>query len=272
MTKDSQIRLVLADVDGTLVTNEKVLTPRASKAVVALSRAQVLFSLTSGRPPKGMQMLVAPLKIALPFAAFNGGQILSPGFDVLIEHTLDDDLVEAITHYLDRHKLDVWFYAGSNWYVPRLDGSHVDHESATVGFSPEVVPGGRVPSGSIVKIVGVSDDHEIIARATDELRGLFGDRVAAEASQPYYLDVTHPRANKGTVVEYLAHWCGITTEEIATIGDMANDIDMFSRSGLAIAMGNAMAEVQQAADRVTASNEEDGFAEAMEELLKLRGQ
>lgn len=267
MSETQAIRLVLADVDGTLVTNDKVLTNRAKEAVVRLNNAQILFSLTSGRPPRGMEMFIEPLNIKLPFAAFNGGQLVSPTFDILVEHVLDDQVVEEIADRLGKAKLDIWFYAGSDWYVPHLDGSHVDRESATVRFEPKSIQGSRIPSGSIVKIVGVSDNHQLINEITHEVREAFGEKVTAEASQPYYLDITHPLANKGAVVTYLAECYGLAKDQIATIGDMPNDVEMFMNSGLAIAMGNAEPEVQEAANQVTTSNLEEGFAIAMERFV-----
>ncbi len=267
MTETSSIRLVLADVDGTLVTNEKVLTARAKKAVKRLHDAQILFSLTSGRPPRGMEMFIEPLDITLPFAAFNGGQIVSPTFETLVQHVLDDQVLGEIVDRLGRAKLDTWFYAGSEWYVPDRDGIHVDRESATVKFEPKVMNHKHRPSGSIVKVVGVSDDHNLIMKMTDEIREALGDKVTAEASQPYYLDITHPLANKGAVVGYLAKCYELKTDQIATIGDMPNDVEMFTKSGLAIAMGNAEPEVQHAADQVTTSNSEEGFANAMDRFV-----
>ena len=119
----------------------------------------------------------------------------------------------------------------------------------------------------IAKIVGISDDQDLVAKATEQAREKFGDHVSAAQSQPYYLDITHPRANKGEVVSYLAAHLGIPSNQIATIGDMPNDVLMFARSGLSIAMGNASSEVQRAARRVTASNEQEGFAKAMERFV-----
>ena len=114
-----------------------------------------------------------------------------------------------------------------------------------------------------VKIVGVSDDHDRVARAEGDAQARFGDTVSATRSAGYFLDVTHPRANKGEVLGMLARRLGLATEEIATIGDMPNDVLMFRRSGLSIAMGNASDEVKAQADVVTLSNEEDGFAHAV---------
>jgi hydroxymethylpyrimidine pyrophosphatase-like HAD family hydrolase len=106
-----------------------------------------------------------------------------------------------------------------------------------------------------------------VAATTQRAREKLGDHVSAAQSQPYYLDITHPHANKGEVVGYLSAQLGIPAEQFATIGDMPNDVLMFARSGLSIAMGNADREVQRAARRVSASNDDEGFAEAMERFV-----
>ena len=122
-------------------------------------------------------------------------------------------------------------------------------------------------AGHVAKIVGVSDDLDAVAEAATTTRDELGDHVSAWRSQPYYLDVTHPQANKGAVVQFLSERYEIAAEEIATIGDMPNDVLMFAHSGLSIAMGNADAEVQRAARRVTTTNDEDGFAHAVERFI-----
>ena len=134
-------------------------------------------------------------------------------------------------------------------------------------FSPTVVRDFDDLLGNAVKIVGVSDDLEAVARCEADARDQVGDRVSASRSQPYYLDVTHPQANKGSVVRRLSEMLGVPTAEIATIGDSANDVLMFALSGLSIAMGNASPDVQRAARRVTASNEQEGFAQAVERYI-----
>jgi hydroxymethylpyrimidine pyrophosphatase-like HAD family hydrolase len=122
-------------------------------------------------------------------------------------------------------------------------------------------------SQGVAKIVGVSDDHDLVASVAAAAHDQFGDHVSAARSQPYYLDVTHPQANKGGVVKLLSAKYGIPPEEIATIGDMPNDVLMFAHSGLSIAMGQSGREVHRAARRVTTSNEEEGFANAVERFI-----
>jgi hypothetical protein len=119
----------------------------------------------------------------------------------------------------------------------------------------------------VAKIVGVSDDPSAMERATVAAREQFGDHLTAAQSQPYYLDVTHPDANKGSVVKFLSSRFEIPSSQIATIGDMPNDVLMFAHSGLSIAMGNGSEQVQRAARRVTTTNEDEGFANAVQRLI-----
>jgi hypothetical protein len=261
------IRLLLADVDGTLVTPDKVLTDRAVDAVRRLGQAGILFAITSGRPPRGMAMLVKPLDITTPIAAFNGGLLVSRDLSVIEQRVLPEELVRPVADLIGSFGLDVWVYRGADWYVRDPAGSHVAREAATVRFEPKVMASLDGLTGGVAKLVGVSDDLDAVARASAAAHDRFGDHVSAARSQPYYLDVTHPDANKGAVARYLSARYAIPPEAIATIGDMPNDVLMFAHSGLSIAMGNASLEVQHAARRVTASNADEGFAAAVERFI-----
>jgi Cof subfamily protein (haloacid dehalogenase superfamily) len=263
----ARIRLLLADVDGTLVDQQKRLTDAAVDAVRKLHDAGVLFAVTSGRPPKGMAMLVDPLDLQTPIAAFNGGIFVERDMTIIDQKVLPDDLVTPIAEVIGSFGLDVWIYQGADWYVPDPGGSHVDRESTTVRFEPKVMNNVQDHTESVAKIVGVSDDHDAVAAATDAVRQRFGQHVAASVSQPYYVDVTHPEANKGSVADYLASRYKLTPDQIATIGDMPNDILMFEHSGLTIAMGNADDKVKTAADEITDSNDNDGFAKAVQRFV-----
>jgi Cof subfamily protein (haloacid dehalogenase superfamily) len=263
------IRAVLADVDGTLVTQEKLLSERAIAAVDRLREQGIEFAVTSGRPPRGMSMLIEPLALTTPIAAFNGGLIVRPDMSVLEQKTIPEAVVGPAIALLGTAGLDVWLYSGADWLVRDAKAPHVDREAQTVRFEPTVVESFDGVK-DVAKIVGISDDHELVAATTEHAREQFGDHVSAAQSQPYYLDITHPHANKGDVVGYLSAHLGIPAEQFATIGDMPNDVLMFARSGLSIAMGNASPEVQRAARRVTASNEQEGFAKAIERFVLRR--
>jgi Cof subfamily protein (haloacid dehalogenase superfamily) len=262
-----KISLVLADVDGTLVTADKVLTTRAVAAVNALHAGGIAFAITSGRPPRGMAMLINPLSLRTPIAGFNGGIFVKPDMTIMTEHVLASDVAARAVEIILHRGMDVWVYSGKDWFVRDANAPHVAREQWTVKFAPIIVEDFNSVIGSAVKIVGVSDDHDLVARCEKDAQDALGAKASAARSQPYYLDVTHPDANKGTVVTTLSKFLSIPPNEIATIGDMPNDVLMFRIGGVSIAMGNASPEVQAQADLVTDSYDDEGFAKAMERFI-----
>lgn len=265
------VRLVIADVDGTLVTHDKVLTPRAISSVFRLRDAGIQFAVTSGRPPRGMAMLVDPLKLDEPLAAFNGGVFTQPDLiTVLRENFLPTSAVKQSVRLILDHRLDAWIYTDTTWFVRDVNAPHVAREQWTVKFPPVVTAALEEIVDRVAKVVGVSDDLEAVARCEKDVQRACSDSVSAARSQPYYLDVTHPKANKGEVVLAMSELLKVPTEEIATIGDMPNDVLMFVKSGVSIAMGQASPEVQKSATYVTTSSEQEGFANAMEQFVLQR--
>jgi HAD superfamily hydrolase (TIGR01484 family) len=111
------IKLLLADVDGTLLTHEKVLTERARAAVARLRLAEIEFAITSGRPPRGMQMLIEPLALSTPIAAFNGGMFVRADLSVLEQRVLQTEVIEPAMQTMKLHGLDTWIYRGTDWFV-----------------------------------------------------------------------------------------------------------------------------------------------------------
>lgn len=214
-----------------------------------------------------MRMLVFPLEMRGPMAAFNGGIIVQPDMTIVDERVIPIEITPAVIDTLAALGLSVWIYRAAEWYVTDPHAPHVEREARTMQFQPIVVPSYDALLDRVVKIVGVSDDHDQVARCEATVQQQFGAQVSAARSQPYYLDVTHPTANKGVVIERLSYYYTIPREQIATIGDQPSDVLMFQRSGLSIAMGNASEEVQRQATFVTASNEDEGFAKAVEEFI-----
>lgn len=266
MSGADPIRLVLSDVDGTLVGSDKSLSKATIDAVARLGDAGIAFAVTSGRPPRGMAMLVEPLSLTTPIAAFNGGEFVTPDLEEIRTMDIAAPLVPGIIELMDDHGIDSWVYSGSDWFVLDPDGDHVAKESATVQFSPTVVDSydGIAP---VAKVVGVSNDTDAVARAEAAAQDAFGGEVSATRSQQYYLDVTHPEANKGGALKFLASHLDIPPSSVATLGDSANDVLMFAHCGLSIAMGNADQGVKRAARRVAGSNDEDGWASAIDRLV-----
>ena len=264
---DTPISAVLTDVDGTLVTKEKVLTPRALQAVNQLRERGVVFTITSGRPPFGMRMLVEPLGLKMPMAAFNGGVIVLPDLSVLDERLVPEYLLPALIDMIEAHGLDIFLFRSTDWCVRSLDAPRVSREASTIQRQPVVVARFDQMLSGVVKVVGVSEDHARVAACEAAVQQAFGTQVSAARSQPHYLDVTHPAANKGVVIERLSRYLKIPLECIATLGDQPNDVLMFEKSGFSVAMGNASDEVKQSATVVTSSFADEGFANAIEQFI-----
>jgi Cof subfamily protein (haloacid dehalogenase superfamily) len=268
MSAQRDIRLLLADVDGTLVTQEKLLTEQAAAAAQELHDAGITLALTSGRPPRGMSMLIAPLKLQGAIAGFNGGVFVNPDLSVIESHLIDAATAKETLALILDQKLDAWLYTETEWLIRDSKAPHVAREAWTVKFDARVVPSFTdAHLADAVKIVGVSDDLAAVAACEELAQQKLGKRASAARSQPYYLDVTSPQANKGEVVTMLARLQGIAPEQIATIGDMPNDVLMFRKSGFSIAMGNASDEVKAQASAVTDSNENEGFAKAVRKFI-----
>jgi Cof subfamily protein (haloacid dehalogenase superfamily) len=261
---DAPIRLLLSDVDGTLITTDKVLTTETVRAVEQLREHDVMFSITSARPPRGFSMFVDPLGLVAPLGAFNGGLMVRPDMSPISELPIDSSIVESVIEALRSSGVSIWVYQNTDWFVLDLDGPHVAHESEVVQFRPTQITSFDDLRSDVVKIVGVSDDPAAIARGLEALHEF---DISATTSQTYYLDVTNPDANKGSVVEFLAKFLSIDVASIATIGDAGNDVAMFQRSGLSIAMGNAPDVIKSKALLVTASHDDNGFASAVSEFI-----
>jgi Cof subfamily protein (haloacid dehalogenase superfamily) len=262
------IRLVLSDVDGTLVTKDKVLTPASIAVVRELRAAGVAFAITSSRPPRGLRMYIEPLDLKVPIAGVNGGLYVNPDRSVIESHVLDLATAQATVRLMSEQGLGVWVYTQDDWLVRDEAGPHVAREAWILQFDAKVVTTFTdADLSKAVKIVGVSDDHALVATCETLAAKSLGAKASVARSETHFLDVTNPQANKGAVVGVLSKLLDIPADQIATLGDMPNDVSMFRKSGLSIAMGNASDQVKAQASEVTDTNENDGFAKAVRKFI-----
>lgn len=267
-----KISLVVSDVDGTLVTTEKVLTERSRAAVARLGAAGIGFSLISSRPPFGLGMLIEPLALRLPMGAFNGAALVSPDLALIDKRELSRQVAGEAMTIVRGASVGAWVFTVDRWLVEDPDGAYVAKEIQTIKTPPTIVPHLEDHLDGVFKLVGASQDFARLTACEAAMRQALGDRATVARSQLYYLDVTPAGTNKGTLLTGLAGRLGVPRDEIVTIGDMENDVPMFRCSGFGIAMGNATTEVKRAANAVTLTNDEDGFAEAIERIVLPRAQ
>ena len=264
----TRIALVVSDVDGTLVTKDKILTDAANGAVRRLRDAGIGFTIVSSRPTIGMQFLIEPLALALPFGSFNGSSIVDPAFKPIEQHVISAATAQRSIDLLNEFGVDIWLFTNEQWLTRNPDGEYVSHEQRAIKHDPVIVNDFAPYLAGACKIVGASSDAALLQRCEAAMKAAVGDQATAVRSQSYYLDVTPPGHDKGTFVQAMAKRLGISTDAVATIGDMQNDLPMFRTSGLSIAMGNATDDIKKQATHVTTSNEHEGFAGAIELVLR----
>ena len=267
MSGEPPIRLLVSDVDGTLVRPDKSLSPAVLDAVAALRRHGVRLAVVSSRATIGLDVLIGPLRLDTPRAGFNGGVILGVDDQVLEEHVIPEAACRETVARLEADGLDVWVFADGRWLLKNRRLPYIEHERRSLNADYEAVDDFAPFLARTHKLMGSSSDFARVALAEATLAEAVGTEVAVHRSQLFHVDVTHRDANKGSAALSIARRLGVDRSEMACIGDMSNDIPMLDVAGLAIAMGNAPDAVRAHAHDVVASNEADGWAEAVQRLI-----
>ena len=261
------VKLVVSDVDGTIVQPDKTLSPGTIAAAGRLQAAGIPLAIVSARPPRGMRWITEALALKAPYAGFNGGAIVAPDGTIIEWNPAPAPIIRQAIDLFTKRQIDIWLFTQDEWLVRDAAGVYVDHERHTVRFNERVVDDFSPYVDQVGKLVGVTDNVEKLADVERELQALVGDGATAHRSQKYYLDVTHPNANKGYAVEALARHQHVNPAEIAVLGDMANDIPMFKVAGFSVAMGNGSDETKAAATTTTAANDHEGWAQAIDTII-----
>ncbi len=261
------IRLVVSDIDGTLVDKQKQLTPATTEAVRRLEAAGIGFTVISARPMSGILPIAETLAIDAPMAAFNGGIIFRRDGSVAEHHIVDEAVTRGVMAIAADSPVDVWVFADNLWYASTDVGAHVDSERRASNQDPIVTSDFADLLDHADKITFVSDDHAMLATLAERCKAAHGADATIVQSQVYYLDVTALAANKGDGLIALAKTFDQPLAAVAVLGDQYNDVPMLERAGLAIAMGNAPDPVKSIAHEVTSGNDADGVAHAIDTII-----
>jgi Cof subfamily protein (haloacid dehalogenase superfamily) len=264
----TRIALVISDVDGTLLTRDKVLTDKAARAARQLQDSGVGFTIVSSRPTIGMRFLIEPLRITLPIGSFNGSSITDPQLNPIEQHLIPTSAAQRSLKVLNQFKVDIWLFTNDKWLTRNRDGEYNPLEKRAIKTDPVIVEDFAPYLSAACKIVGSTSDAALLQRCENAIQQALGTQALAVRSQSYYLDITPPGYDKGTFVEAIARRMGVPTDAVAAIGDMHNDLAMFRKCGMSIAMGNATDDIKRQATNVTASNQDEGFAGAIDIVMK----
>jgi len=263
------IRLLVSDLDGTLVDKDKNLTPATIAAVDRLRAAGVGFTVISARPMSGIRPLLEPLGVDGDVAAFNGGIVFRRDGTIVSHTTIPADIARGVMDMAEG--VYTWVFADDQWYASNGDGPHTQSERRSSAQEPVVVASFDDLLDHADKITFVSDDEAALHALYERVHARYGKDATVAQSQTYYLDVTALTANKGDGIAALAGALDVDLADTAAIGDQANDLPMLARAGLSIAMGNAPDAVKAKAHTTTRANDEDGVAHAIDTIILRTG-
>lgn len=263
-TRGSGIALVVADMDGTLLTSDKQLTPRTALAIRNLRREGIHFGVATNRPPFGMRPFLEALDVSTPLICCGGAVLARPDtLEVIEQRCLPGGLVQQLLDVGERFELDARLFRYDSWFVSSLRDYGVGREIRGLGEPPIVVPDVRQVANQLISKLTLAGPLDAIGEAQQHLQETFGENLRVIRSESGTLDLLHPAADKGVEVARLARTLNLPLSRVAVIGDAEGDISMLRIAGLAIAMANAPVEVRREAHRTAPSNAADGVAAAL---------
>jgi len=260
-------RLVALDMDGTLLTPDKSVTPRTEEVIRRAVKSGVHICLSTGRPLCGVRRYVDQLELTAPAITCNGAAVVEPVTGrIVYRQDLALETVRTIWRLGRRFGTTIVLWSGDRLYVSEINERTEDYKKIS-GVEPQVIADPDFLAGEGISKMLWYDTPQSIDRfraMMDEEGGVPG--AVYVTSNPAFLEFVDSRVSKAAALERLGEYLGIPREEIMAVGDGENDLSMLRYAGLGVAMANAAQSVREQCDYVTLSNREDGVAAAIEKF------
>lgn len=270
----ADIKLLVLDIDGTIAGRSNQVREPVIAAVKAVQAKGIQVAIATGRMYRSALRFHQAVGSTLPLMAYQGAMMRDPATDAVIHHkTVPMALAMALLDELERpawrDQLSIHVYIDDQLYVRAISAETLDYGQRS---SIQPIPVGdlrQALSREPTKLLALSENRDLVETVLTELRQQYRpDQLYLTRSVDTYFEATHPQANKGIAVKYLAEEVlGLRAENVMAIGDNFNDVEMLEYAGLSIAMGEAPEPVQAIADWVAPSVEADGAAVAIRKFL-----
>lgn len=268
--------IIALDLDGTLTNSEKNITPRTFDALMKAQREGVRLVLASGRPTFGIAALANQLQLADYggyVLSYNGGRIIDwCEKTVIFSQVVDQKLVPILYDFAEKAQLPIVTYLPEAILASKNEGEYLAEEARINGM-PVVVAQNFVEeamqiAGGSTKFL-IPGEPELLIQLESEMKATLSEQMEVFRSAPFFLELPPKGIDKAQSLQRLLTHLGLERESLMAFGDGFNDLSMIQFAGQGVAMANAVEEVKSIADFVTTSNEEDGIAQALEQLLFL---
>lgn len=268
--------IIALDLDGTLTNSEKIITPRTFDALMKAQREGVRLVLASGRPTYGIAALANKLQLADYggyVLSYNGGRIIDwCEKTVIFSQVVDQKLVPILYDFAEKAQLPIVTYLPEDILASKNEGEYLAEEARINGM-PVVVAQNFVEeamqiAGGSTKFL-IPGEPEQLIQLESEMKAALSEQMEVFRSAPFFLELPPKGIDKAQSLQRLLTHLGLERESLMAFGDGFNDLSMIQFAGQGVAMANAVDEVKSIANFVTTSNEEDGIAHALEQLLFL---
>jgi len=264
-------KLIAADIDGTLVNSKREITPKTKEKIHEAIERGVIFTICSGRPVQGVQLITKQLEADIPVITYNGAMVITgESRKIIYSCTMRREDAIQVEKFGRERNTTIAVWADNQLYVNRMDERAAKYSELS-GTPPIKYENIEELIGKGINKILWYDEVERINEFQKELQGKLSSTVNFHTSQPFFLEFVDVNASKAIALEKLGEYYGIKREEMIAIGDGFNDLSMIEYAGLGVAMENAPSEIKEAADFVTLSNEDDGVAYVIEKFI-LSGQ
>ena len=264
-------KLIALDMDGTLLTTDKKVSERTEAAIKAAEGKGVKIVLASGRPLIGINRYLEELELIKGedyVLSFNGGLVQNTKTEEIVSKvSLKGSDLKYIYEISKQLNINIHAFSAKDGLITPRNSQYTYHEAEINGIDINIKDFNEVDDEEDIIKVMMIDPQEILDPAIERLPKEVYEKYSVFKSSPFFLEFTHKEVDKGLGLKRLGEYLGIKKEEIIACGDAGNDLSMVKYAGLGVAMDNAVSEVKEAADYITASNDEDGIAKVIEKFI-----
>ena len=264
-------KLIALDMDGTLLTTDKKVSERTEAAIKAAEAKGVKIVLASGRPLVGLNRYLEELELIKGedyVLSFNGGLVQNTKTaEIVSKVSLKGSDLKYIYEISKELNINIHAFSAKDGLITPKNSHYTEHEAEINGIDINIKDFNEVDDEEDIIKVMMIDPQEILDPAIERLPKEVYKKYSVFKSSPFFLEFTHKEVDKGLGLKRLGEYLGIKKEEIIACGDAGNDLSMVKYAGLGVAMDNAVPEVKEAADYITASNDEDGIAKVIEKFI-----
>ena len=260
------IKMVVTDIDGTIADKDALISPAVRKSISDLSKSGVKVVLATGRMFRATYPVLEDLNLDTPIISYQGGLVKEYFGEqkILYAKYTDKKLAFEIIEYFRSKNIHINIYVNDVLFVENDDDyikKYIENRNIVYTVVDDLK---KIDLNGLHKILGIDKDENKIIDVTKELKEIYRDRLYVIRSTPYFCEVSNLEASKASALKFLQKYWGFKNDEVLSIGDQDNDIDMIEAAGVGVAMGNGTPAIKSAADFITKTIDEDGFSYAIE--------